>query len=151
MGADPSTRRFLAVRADELPRLEPHVSRTHRERPEPARPSTRVRARSSSSRRSSTTREKNQNPLGRVVLTAPPKPQHKLEAAFEDKLEVLGYDIVDANGRLADSIGPGKKYHMRTYFKALQNMTQEWEMFIHIDGFHRRHNGDREDATASTR
>jgi hypothetical protein len=31
---------------------------------------------------------------------------------------------------------------MRTYFKVLSSVQSEWEMFIHIDGFHRRHNGD---------
>ena len=141
MGADPATRRFLAVRADELPRL----NRTYRERTANGQNLPVLDARSSqiilvASSLEST--EKNQNPLGRIVLTTPPKPQHKLEAAFEDKLEVVGYDIVDANGHYTETVGPGKKYHMRTYFKALQNMTQEWEMFIHIDGQHRRHNGD---------
>jgi hypothetical protein len=86
--------------------------------------------------------EKNQNPLSKVVLPSPPKPQHKLEAEFEDKLEVLGYDITDANGRFVDVVAPGKKYHMRTYFKVLTPVTSDWDMFIHIDGSHRRHNGD---------
>jgi hypothetical protein len=31
---------------------------------------------------------------------------------------------------------------MRTYLKVLAPMPSEWDMFIHIDGFHRRHNGD---------
>src|SRR5207248_1744700 len=86
--------------------------------------------------------EKNQNTLSRIVLTSPPKPQHKLDAVFEDKLQVLGYDIADGTGRLVEHVAPGKKYHMRTYFKVLSPSTTEWDMFIHIDGFHRRHNGD---------
>jgi hypothetical protein len=61
---------------------------------------------------------------------------------MEDKLEVLGYDMLDANGRLVDAITPGKKYRMRTYYKVLAPITTEWEAFIHIDGFKRRHNGD---------
>jgi hypothetical protein len=31
---------------------------------------------------------------------------------------------------------------MRTYFKVLSGVQSDWEMFIHIDGFRRRHNGD---------
>jgi hypothetical protein len=31
---------------------------------------------------------------------------------------------------------------MRTYYKVLGPISTEWESFIHIDGFRRRHNGD---------
>ena len=55
---------------------------------------------------------------------------------------MLGFDIIDTTGKLVDHVAPGKKYHMRTYFKVLTGVQSEWEMFIHIDGFHRRHNGD---------
>ncbi len=146
MGGEGGARRFLAVRAEELARL----NKAYREHnpgsdgiPGPNLPV--IDARSSqivlvSSRLDPN--EKNQNPLGRIVLTSVPKPQHKLDAIFEDKLEVLGYDIADATGRLVDYVKPGTKYHMRTYFKVLTPMTSEWDMFIHVDGFHRRHNGD---------
>ncbi|MBX3209901.1 MAG: glycosyltransferase family 39 protein [Labilithrix sp.] len=141
MGGDPGTRRFLAVRAEELSRL----NRAYRERTANGENLPVLDARSSqivlvaSSLEGS---EKNQNPLSRIVLTTPPKPQRKLEAVFEDKLEVLGYDIADQTGKLVDHVKPGKKYHMRTYFKVLAPMQSEWDMFIHVDGFRRRHNGD---------
>ena len=61
---------------------------------------------------------------------------------MEDKLEVLGYDITDQAGKLIGYIAPGRKYRMRTYYRVLAPVTTEWEAFIHIDGFHRRHNGD---------
>jgi hypothetical protein len=61
---------------------------------------------------------------------------------MEDKLEVLGIDLLDDRGRLVDGIAPGKDYRMKTYYKVLAPVTSEWEAFIHIDGFHRRHNGD---------
>jgi len=141
MGSEPGSRRFLAVRAEELSRL----NRSFRERSQSGKNLPVLDARSSqiilvaSSLRGD---EKNQNPLGRIVLTEPPKPQKKLDANLEDKLQVLGYDLLDLNGKLVDHVAPGKKYHMRTYFKVLAPVTTEWEMFIHIDGFHRRHNGD---------
>jgi 4-amino-4-deoxy-L-arabinose transferase-like glycosyltransferase len=139
--AEPGTRRFLAVRAEELPRL----NRAYREKA-PVRLNLPVLdARSSQIVLVSSglaENEKNQNPLSRIVLTNLPKPQHKVEAELEDKLQVLGYDIADGNGRLVEQVAPGKKYHMRTYFKVLAPIQSEWDMFIHIDGFHRRHNGD---------
>lgn len=141
MTGEPSSRRFLAVRADELPRL----NRLYRERTRTGKNLPVLDARSSqiilvsSSLRGG---EKNDNPLGRIVMGEPPKPQHVLEANLEDKLQVLGYDITDTTGKLVDHVAPGKKYHMRTYFKVLTGVQSEWEMFIHIDGFHRRHNGD---------
>lgn len=141
MAGEPAARRFLAVRAEELPRL----NRLYRERTKSGRNLPVLDARSSqiilvsSSLRGS---EKNSSPLGRIVMDEPPKPQHKLEANLEDKLQVLGFDIADEKGKLVDHVAPGKKYHMRTYFQVLSGVQSEWQMFIHIDGFHRRHNGD---------
>jgi 4-amino-4-deoxy-L-arabinose transferase-like glycosyltransferase len=141
MGGEGGSRRFLAVRAEELARL----NRAYRERTGNGQNLPVIDARSSQIVLVSSAlddSDKNQNPLGRIVLTSPPKPQRKLNANFEDKLEVLGVDITDVNGKLVDGVKPGTKYHMRTYFKVLTPMTTEWDMFIHIDGFHRRHNGD---------
>ncbi|CAN5907264.1 hypothetical protein BH11MYX4_BH11MYX4_40830 [soil metagenome] len=141
MGGDAGSRRFLAVRAEELPRL----NRLYRERTATGKNLPVLDARSSqiilvaSALRGD---EKNENPLNRIVFSELPQVQRKLEANLEDKLEVLGYDIADTTGKLVDHVAPGKKYHMRTYFKVLAPVASEWEMFIHIDGFHRRHNGD---------
>jgi 4-amino-4-deoxy-L-arabinose transferase-like glycosyltransferase len=141
MSGEPSSRHFLAVRTEELPRL----NRLYRERNQNGQNLPVLDARSSqiilvaSSVRDG---EKNENPLGKLVLDETPKPQHPLVANLEDKLEVLGYDIADPAGKLVDHVAPGKKYHMRTYFKVLGGVQSEWEMFIHIDGFKRRHNGD---------
>ena len=141
MAGEPSSRRFLALRAEELPRL----NRLYRERVQTGENLPVLDARSSQIILVSSSLDagtKNDNPLGRIVLAEPPKPQHKLDVNLEDKLQVLGYDIADPAGKLVDHVAPGKKYHMRTYFKVLSGVQSEWEMFIHIDGFHRRHNGD---------
>ena len=86
--------------------------------------------------------EKNQNPFSKILLDKMPTPQHKVVVDMEGKLQVLGYDLTDQTGKLVDSIGPGRKYRMRTYYKVTAPVTTEWEAFIHIDGYHRRHNGD---------
>jgi len=86
--------------------------------------------------------EKSMNTFDKIALTTPPEPQHRLDVNMEDKLEVLGYDITDQGGKLIDYIAPGRKYRMRTYYRVLAPITTEWEAFIHIDGYRRRHNGD---------
>jgi 4-amino-4-deoxy-L-arabinose transferase-like glycosyltransferase len=143
VSGEPKERHFLAVRSEELSRL----NRAYRERSGKNENLPVLDARSSqiilvASSLHEDSGEKNDNPLNRIVLTAPPKPQRKLDVNLEDKLQVLGYDITNEKGQLVDHVSPGKKYHMKTYFKVLAPITTEWEMFIHIDGFHRRHNGD---------
>ncbi len=142
---DPGTRRYLATRAEELPRLNQLYRQQTHSHGEPAQNLPVLDARSSqillvaSSLGSS---EKNQNPLSKILIDKPPTPQHKLLVDMEGKLQVLGYDITDPAGKLVDVVGPGRKYHMRTYYKVTAPVTTEWESFIHIDGYHRRHNGD---------
>jgi hypothetical protein len=139
--ADSSQRRFLAIKAEELPRL----NQMYREHAQPRANLPVLDARSSqillvSSRLAPG--EKNESPLEKILLSAPPKPQRKIDANLEDKLLVLGFDIVDQSGRFVEVVAPGRKYHMRIYYKVLAPVTSEWEGFIHIDGYHRRHNGD---------
>jgi hypothetical protein len=136
-----SQRRFLAMKAEELPKL----NQLYREHSDPRSNLPVLDARSSQillvgSKVGSG--DKNQNPLDKILLSEPPHPQHKLDVNMEDKLECLGYDVTDQGGKLVDSIAPGRKYRMRTYYQVLAPITTEWEAFIHIDGFHRRHNGD---------
>lgn len=141
VGGDPGTRRFLAVRAEELARL----NRAYRERSGTGQNLPILDARSSQivlAASALSEGEKNQNPLSRIVLPTPPKPQRKLDVNMEDKLQILGFDLTDLNGKLVETVAPGKKYHMKTYYKVLAPLTSEWEGFIHIDGFHKRHNGD---------
>ena len=135
-------RRFVAMRADELPRL----NQIYREKSSPRANLPVLDARSSqillvASRLADN--EKNQNPLNKILLEhLPARIQHPFEVNMEDKLLCLGYDIIDGNGKYAESVGPGRKYRIRTYYKVLAPITTEWEAFIHIDGYHRRHNGD---------
>ncbi len=134
-------RRFLAMKADELNKL----NQLYRQQSSPRENLPVLDARSSQIvlvASSLLPDEKNQNPFNKIVLSAPPHPQHPLEVNMEDKLEVLGYDVVDQSGHYVDSVAPGRKYRMRTYYRVLGPITTEWEAFIHIDGFHRRHNGD---------
>ncbi len=138
----PTQKRCLAMKAEELPKLN-QLWREHVAEPKTNLPV--LDARSSQILLVSSTLgadEKNVNPLASMVLSAPPHPQRPLSANMDDKLQVLGIDLVDERGHLVDAIAPGRTYHLRTYYKALAPITSEWEAFIHIDGYHRRHNGD---------
>jgi hypothetical protein len=141
VAGEPSSRRFIATRSEELASL----NHAYRERATPRKNLAVLDARSSqillvaSSLREG---EQNDNPLDRIVLSHAPKFQHKLDANLEDKLMVLGYDITDTNSNLVQYVVAGKKFHLRTYFKVLMPIASEWEMFVHIDGGRKRHNGD---------
>jgi hypothetical protein len=136
-------RRCLALKAEELPKL----NQLWRERSDEARTNVPiVDARSSQILLAASSlggSDKNENPLSQFVLSAPPPhPWRRIEANLEDKIEVLGIDIVDDRGRMVDAVSAGREYHLRTYYKVLAPVTTEWEAFVHIDGYHRRHNGD---------
>ena len=136
-------RRCLAMKAEELPKL----NQLWREKfPPEARTNLPILDARSSQILLAASRlgpgDKNDNPLSAIVLSAPPHPQRPLDANMEDKLNVIGIDLLDERGKLTDQIAPGKTYHMKTYYKVLAPITTEWEGFIHIDGYHRRHNGD---------
>jgi Dolichyl-phosphate-mannose-protein mannosyltransferase len=139
--ADPSQRRCLALKAEELPQL----NRLWREHADPKTNLPIIDARSSQILLASsalTEGEKNESPLASMVLSEPPHPQRPLGVNMDDKLEVIGFDLADERGRLVDGISPGRTYHLKTYYRVLAPVTTEWEAFIHIDGYHRRHNGD---------
>jgi hypothetical protein len=138
----PGQRRCLALKAEELPKLN-QLWREHA--PEPRGNLPVLDARSSQILLAASMlgpRDKNENPLSSMVLSAPPHPQRKLDANMDDKLEVIGIDFLDDRGRLVDAVSPGRPYHMKIYYRVLAPVTTEWEGFIHIDGYHRRHNGD---------
>jgi hypothetical protein len=135
-------RRCLAMKAEELPKLN-QLWREHSAEPKSNLPV--LDARSSQILLAASAlepAEKNTNPLGSIVLSRVPRPQRPLHVNMDDKLEVLGIDLVDERGRLVDVVSPGRPYRFKTYYKVLAPVGTEWEGFIHIDGYHRRHNGD---------
>lgn len=135
-------RRCLALKAEELPKLN-QLWREHAEGSRTNLPV--VDTRSSQillAASSLAPGERNENPLAGIVLAGPPSPLRRLGVNMDDKLEVVGYDLVDERGRMVDAVSPGRPYHFKTYYRVLSPVTTEWEAFIHIDGYHRRHNGD---------
>jgi 4-amino-4-deoxy-L-arabinose transferase-like glycosyltransferase len=75
------------------------------------------------------------NPLKRFISDQPPKPKHVVEADFEGKVKLLGYD-------LPDSLNRGQDFKVRLYFQVLQPLGGSYKVFIHFDGPGTRFNGD---------
>jgi 4-amino-4-deoxy-L-arabinose transferase-like glycosyltransferase len=134
----PSERRWLIVRADDLPKLN-SLYRKKAGRNVPV-----LDGRSSQILLVSNDLggRENESWLGRMVLDAPPSMAHPLEATLEDQLDALGWEVTDARGRVVDSVVPQRPYRLRTYFRVRRTIGSSWKMFIHIDGFQRRYNGD---------
>jgi hypothetical protein len=134
-------RRWLAVRNEDLGRL----NSLFRGKPGPKQNVPVLDARSSQILLVSNQLlpgESNQSPYESFVLDREPSIGNRVEANLQDQLLSLGWDVTDGSGARVDSVVPGRKYHFRLYYKVLAATPGEWETFIHIDGFHRRFNGD---------
>jgi 4-amino-4-deoxy-L-arabinose transferase-like glycosyltransferase len=86
--------------------------------------------------------ERNESPFSNMVLDSEPPIHNRVEANLQDQLLSLGWEVTDMAGKPVDVVSPARKYHFRLLYKVLANVPGEWETFIHIDGFHRRFNGD---------
>jgi hypothetical protein len=87
----------------------------------------------------------NHNPFERFIRSTPPASlAHPAVALFEDQLQSLGWDVADDQGQPARAVVPGRRYRMRFYYRVVKTPTRAWRAFLHIDGFKRRHNGDRD-------
>ncbi len=84
----------------------------------------------------------NESPLASIVLDTPPQPRNPIDAAFEDQLDVIGWEVVDKTGAIVDSVVPATGYHLRIYYRVQHPIPGNWKAFLHIDGFQRRFNGD---------
>lgn len=60
------------------------------------------------------------------ILEEAPEPQHAVGAQFEDKIELIGFDV---DGELE----AGKSVTFTWYWKALSDLKANWKVFIHLD------------------
>ena len=86
--------------------------------------------------------EKSQNPFDAWILDQAPHPANPLNANFGNQLDNVGWEVTTPDGKVVDSVVPGKPYQFRIYYKVVTPISGNWETFIHIDGFQRRYNGD---------
>jgi hypothetical protein len=87
--------------------------------------------------------ELSENPLDALVLDAPPAIQHPLAAVLDEQLEVLGWTLRAASGELETSVTPARGSLLSVYYRVLAPLSEDdWQAFVHIDGFQRRFNAD---------
>jgi hypothetical protein len=136
---DAGARRWLLVRAAELPRLNALFRQRH------ARNLPVLDARSSELLLASNRRlphEPDESPLAGLVLDALPTPQHPLNAVLGNKLEVLGWSVTSATGQAVQRVTPGKSYRFVIYYRVRAPLAGSWKTFVHVDGLQRRFNAD---------
>ena len=83
----------------------------------------------------------NQSFIAESVLREVPSIQHRVHATYEDGIELLGYDLILPEG---DSVGAGQGFSLTWYWRVLGNAPPGYEVFVHIDGYGLRLNGDHE-------
>ncbi|MFW2386921.1 MAG: ArnT family glycosyltransferase, partial [Polyangiales bacterium] len=81
----------------------------------------------------------NQSFIARAVLAEAPAPEHRVGARFEESVELIGYDL-DLPSE--DSVGPGQRFTVTWYWRVIEAPPPGYEVFVHIDGFGKRINGD---------
>lgn len=79
--------------------------------------------------------EQDKNPLRRLVTDKEPTPSKIVRANFDNKIELLGYDI-------PTEISRGRDFTARLYYKVLQPVGGDYRIFLHIEGGGTRWNGD---------
>jgi len=134
-------RRFLAVRSEQLPRMNRAYRMqfaSHQNLPVLDSRSSQVVLATSFLKSGEVSR----SPFDAMVVPEFPAPQQVVRANLDDTFEVVGYEITDDAGQRLDAVSAGKKVHLRTYLRVIATPSTEWEMFVHIDGYKRRHNGD---------
>ncbi|GAB4214785.1 MAG: hypothetical protein OHK0013_39760 [Sandaracinaceae bacterium] len=82
-----------------------------------------------------------ENYLAGFVLDAPPPMQHPVNASFDRRIELLGYDLELPNG---DTVGPGQSFVVTWYWRCITPVPGGYQPFLHVDGYGQRLNGDHE-------
>lgn len=83
----------------------------------------------------------NQNYLADAVLDRAPRPQHPVRVNFDNRVELIGYDLGLPHGTY---VGPGEAFTITWYFQVRAPVPGAYQPFVHIDGPGERINGDHE-------
>jgi hypothetical protein len=83
----------------------------------------------------------NESFIAKAMLKEAPTPQHAVGASYEDRVELLGYDLALPGG---DFVGAGQRFEVTWYWRVLGKPPSGYQIFVHIDGHGLRLNGDHE-------
>ncbi len=140
-------RRFLALRAEDLPQL----SSLYRARaagdptkapPDHNLPLLHARGYAVLASNVLLPGETNRSPYVGVFGATPQPTAHPAVANLEGQLEALGWDLVDEGGAQATSVVPGRAYKLSIHLRVLAPVLTQWKSFVHVDGYGKRWNGD---------
>lgn len=83
---------------------------------------------------------KDQSAISEFVRKEPPaKIMFPLEANFEDRIQLLGYDLKLPR---ENHVAPGETFEVTWYFKVLKTIPGSYKIFVHIDESTMRIHGD---------
>ncbi len=81
----------------------------------------------------------NQNFIAAAILGADPKPLYDVGANYDGRIELVGYDLeLPSDG----SVGAGQGFEIIWYWRVIGEAPAGYQVFVHIDGFGLRLNGD---------
>lgn len=83
--------------------------------------------------------QEDQNSVAKYVLKTPPKIEYKVGARFGQYLDLIGYNLKLPHG---DFVGAGESFTITWYYRVLKRMPGGYKVFVHIDGYGLRLNGD---------
>jgi hypothetical protein len=82
----------------------------------------------------------NRNFLEKFVQQKPPEDvENPVGARYEDKIELIGYDLDLPHGSY---VGAGESFTVTWYWRCLERVPGSYKVFLHIDGQGLRLNGD---------
>jgi dolichyl-phosphate-mannose-protein mannosyltransferase len=87
--------------------------------------------------------ERNVTPLAAIVGDELPRPPHPLDAQLGDELDVLGWGLYDGDDRQpVEALTRGRTYVLRVYYRVIATPTLPWRAFMHLEGGAQRHTAD---------
>jgi hypothetical protein len=90
--------------------------------------------------------ERNHNPLEGDLLRVAPPLRNPVSFQFGNAFQLIGWEVIDESGASVVELVAGGPYELRFVFRVLDTTSVDWEIFVHLDGRGRRHNGDHEPA-----
>lgn len=66
------------------------------------------------------------NEVKKHILSEAPKPTYEVGAQFDDKIELIGFDVTEP-------LVAGKPATFTWYWKALEDVDKNWKVFVHFD------------------
>ena len=83
---------------------------------------------------------KDENYLAEAVTkAAPSKLSNPVQVNFDDKVELIGYDLELPQ---KSHVGAGESFTLTWYFRSTRKLTSPYRLFVHVDGEGQRIHGD---------